>query len=95
MSDSEFPPNSTPPPNKPVAACQFDRVHAAIWRNVYKDGNPAYFASFTRSFRTDDGEFRTTTSFTNRDLPHLILAVEWAIEQLQAFKATEPEEDNP
>ena len=70
---------------QPIEARKFDRIHAAIWRNESTDdkGNGAFFtASFSRSIRGEDGGWRNVTSFTARDLPHLALAVDWAMREL-------------
>ncbi|MCB9852585.1 MAG: hypothetical protein H6819_05780 [Phycisphaerales bacterium] len=64
---------------------RFDRVHSAIWRKEAADdkGVGAFFsASFSRSVRGADGEWRNVTSFSARDLPHLGLAVDWAMREL-------------
>lgn len=70
--------------NKPVASKQFDRVQAAIWRQESESGGRDPFFSFTasRSYRDARGEWQRSTSFLARDLPHLQLAVEWAMREL-------------
>ncbi|MCB9852835.1 MAG: hypothetical protein H6819_07045 [Phycisphaerales bacterium] len=76
----------TPTDNRqPIETRRFDRVHVAIWRNEAADdkGDGAFFsASFSRSVRGEDGAWRNVTSFTARDLPHLALAVDWAMREL-------------
>lgn len=72
-------------PNKPDESKQFDRVQAAIWRNADESGNPDdtfWTFSASRSFKAENGEWKRTHSFTERDLPHLALAVEWAMKEL-------------
>jgi hypothetical protein len=71
--------------NQPMESKQFDRVQAAIWQQESKlDTKNAklYTFSVSRSFKTDQGEWRRTHSFTPRDLPHVLLAVNWAMDQL-------------
>ena len=71
--------------SQPTATKQFDRVQAAIWRQdgeAGSAGNSFYTLTLSRSFKDSDGEWRRTHSFTNRDLPHLNLAVEWAMREL-------------
>ncbi len=70
---------------RPIETRRFDRVHVAIWRhesaNADCDGT-FHTVSFSRSIRADDGNWRKVTSFTARDLPHLALAVDWAMREL-------------
>jgi hypothetical protein len=76
-------------PNKPSEARQFDRVQASLWRHEDDSGSPdkAYWTfSVSRSFKADNGEWKRTHSFTERDLPHLALAVEWAMKELMLKK---------
>ncbi len=70
--------------NKPIASRQFDRVQAAIWRQESEPGGREPFYSFTvsRSYRDANGAWQRSTSFLARDLPHLKLAVEWAMHEL-------------
>ena len=69
---------------KPAASKQFDRVQAAIWRQESESSGGEPFFSFTvsRSYRDANGEWQRSTSFLARDLPHLQLAVEWAMREL-------------
>jgi hypothetical protein len=71
--------------SKPIATKQFDRVQAAIWRrdNDANDANrPLHTLTLSRSFKDAQGEWRRSHSFTARDLPHVQLAVEWALREL-------------
>jgi len=71
--------------NKPVNARQFDRVQAAIWRQDSESGEskePFFSVTFSRNYRDANGQWQRTGSFTARDLPHLQLAVEWAMREL-------------
>ena len=69
--------------NQPVAAKQFDRVQAAIWRQDIESGEtgnankPLFTVSLSRSYKDASDQWRRTHSFTARDLPHMQLAVEW------------------
>jgi hypothetical protein len=72
-------------PNKPTASRQFDRVQAAIWRR--DDGEneasrPEFTITFSRSYKDANEEWHRTHGFTARDLPHLKLAVDWALREL-------------
>lgn len=72
-------------PNKPTASRQFDRVQAAIWRRDDDENEvprPEFTISFSRSYKDANEEWRRTHSFTARDLPHLKLAVDWALREL-------------
>ncbi len=71
--------------NLPIASTQFDRVQAAIWKQEGESGNgKSTFDTLTlsRSYKGDDGQWHTAKSFTVRDIPHLALAVEWAMHEL-------------
>ena len=76
---------SEPDNKQPIATRQFDRVQAALWR---QDGEtatadkPFHTLTLSRSFKDSGGEWRRTHSFTARDLPHVGLAVEWAMREL-------------
>ncbi len=70
---------------KPTVRKQFDRIQASIWRHARKSEkrNEAFFTfSASRSYRDAKGAWQRTCSFTARDLPHLQLAVEWAMREL-------------
>jgi hypothetical protein len=76
---------STQNENKLVDRKQFDRVQAAIWQQESKMGNSnekLYSFSLSRSYKNDKGEWCRTHSFAPRDLPHIVLAVNWAMEEL-------------
>lgn len=82
MTDSNEPANQN---NAPIASRQFDRVHAAIWRRNESDDRGErvlYSITFSRNFRNGDGQWQRAYSFTSRDLPHVGLAVDWALCEL-------------
>ena len=69
----------------PIASKQFDRVHAAIWNKTPTDGKsdkPFHMLTLSRSYRDSNDEWQRSHSFTPRDLPHVGLAVEWAMREL-------------
>lgn len=71
--------------NQPIMTKQFDRTQAAIWRQESEAGNkdkPFHTLTISRSFKDTNGEWRRSHSFTARDLPHVALAVEWAMREL-------------
>ncbi len=71
--------------NPPIASTQFDRVQAAIWRQEGEgnDGKKSFETlTLSRSYKGDDGNWHTAKNFTVRDIPHLALAVEWAMHEL-------------
>jgi hypothetical protein len=57
---------------QPVHTIRMRNVRAAIWQNARDDGSVWYATTISRSYRTDDGSWHTTDSFTGTDL--LILA---------------------
>ena len=71
--------------HKPVDSKQFDRVQVAIWRKENAQGNtkaPFFTVTVSTSYRDANGKWQRSNSFTARDLPHLQLAVEWAMHEL-------------
>ena len=71
--------------NQPIARKRFDRVDAAIWRRESnRDDGPSvwYQSTIHRSYRDRDGKWQRTNSFTERDLPHVKLAADWAMSEL-------------
>jgi len=73
-------------PRKPVASKQFDRVHAAIWRQEKQmegaAGQAWYTVGIMRRYRDGNGQWQSSNQYTARDLPHLQHAVEWAIREI-------------
>lgn len=72
-------------PRKPNEVRSFDRVQAAIWRNEDPSGDPrkVYWTfSFSCSFKDKSGEWKNSKTFTERDLPQLGLAIQWALNQM-------------
>ncbi len=71
--------------DQPIASKSFDRVHAAIWRNEGDEEHGSkewYSATIDRNYRDANGQWRQTSSFTQRDLPHLKLAANWVMREL-------------
>jgi len=71
--------------NKPIASKQCDRVHAAIWRQVGEGdqaGEPYFQLTLSRNYKDRNGAWQRSHHFSVRDLPHLALAVEWALREL-------------
>ena len=77
--------SETPNNNKPVDTERFDRVHVAIFHNSREgDGEDGWHSvSLTRRYKDARGEWHSTSSFTDRDLPHLQRAIAWAEQQLR------------
>ena len=80
---------------KPVLSRRLDRVELAVWRKeVDRDGGDREHFSITlsRSYRDSEGRWQRTHRFDPRDLPHLKLAVEVAIQELliQERPGTDP-----
>ncbi len=72
---------SEPTNNEPVASKQFDRVHAAIWSQNGED-RTRYTTTLHRSYRDANNQWQRSYSFDARDLPHLKLAIDWAMHQV-------------
>ena len=83
----EEPQHETQSPQRPAASKQFDRVKTAIWRcessNIANQQSKPYFTvTQKRSYRNDKGEWVDTTTWTERDLPHVRLGLDWAMREL-------------
>ncbi|MFQ5503148.1 MAG: hypothetical protein ACE5EQ_12780 [Phycisphaerae bacterium] len=71
--------------NQPLETKKFDRVQAAIWRQESGAGESKtqyYTFTLSRSYKNDQGQWCRVQSFTARDLPHMALAVDWAMREL-------------
>ena len=54
-------------PNRPVTDLRIGRVRAAIWAND-RDGQTYHDTTFSRLYKTEEGEWRDTASFRRDDL---------------------------
>ena len=71
--------------NQPAATKRFDRVQIAIRRHKTSADNAAsdrFDMTFSRSYQDAQGAWRRSHSFSPRDLPHLQLAINWAMREL-------------
>jgi len=74
-----------PTSNAPLNTKQFDRVQAAIWcqnRETENGTGKFYTLTLSRSYKDEKGEWKKSHSFSDRDLPHMHLAVDWAMREL-------------
>jgi hypothetical protein len=61
--------------NRPAHTIRYGAVRAAIWRNIVDNGNasrPLYCATFSRSYKDGENNWRESGSFGTDDL--LLLA---------------------
>jgi hypothetical protein len=74
--------------NKPAFTERFGGLKGTIWRNPGTDGKPdRYTVSYSRSYKTADGQWKETTSFSTIDnlkLAHLVGKVTDRIAELKA-----------
>lgn len=81
------------PNTKPVSTQRFDRVHAAIFcRSAGEDSDSArslFSAAISRSYQDRNKKWVSTSSFDERDLPHLRLAGQWAHEEIKRLQREE------
>jgi hypothetical protein len=78
---------------KPVSKVSFYPVTAAIWRNEGKDGAVFYSATFERSYKGEDGKYKSSDSFNATDLLLLSKVADLAhteIERLRQADRPEP-----
>lgn len=74
--------------NRPYAKRQFDCIQCAIWKNTFPGGDVSYTVAFSRNRKDRQGNWQRRHDFRMHDLPYLVLAAQWAIEQLIAFNNT-------
>ena len=75
--------------NMPVRTAKFDRANVAIFRQGGKneDGDDAFYSAvINRRYQDNQKEWQSTSSFNERDLPHLELAARWAREEIQKLR---------
>lgn len=85
QTDQEPGPNERTSGNSPALKKRFDRVDAAIWRHKSDKGEAYFSVTFSRSYWTDNQgkkDWHDSPAFYSRDLPHLGLAIDWAMKEL-------------
>lgn len=87
-------------PRQPVDDIRLGGVRAAIWHNESDDGRTYHTASFSRIYRNDEGEWRSTTSFRVSDLLLLAKVADRAHSRILGYRAgraapapTDPDEE--
>ena len=78
--------------NKPAYTERFGGLKGTIWRNSGKEGKPdRYTVSYSRSYKTADGQWKETSSLNEIDnlkLGHLVGKVTDRIAELKAAYGT-------
>ena len=77
--------------SKPIEKIMQFPVSAAIWRNMSREGAVFYSVSFERSYRDDNGAWKTTGSFRDSDLLLLAKAADLAHSRVGELKAKDHE----
>lgn len=72
-------------PNTPIATLRDGAIKAAIWRNETENG-ARYSVEFSRSYKTAEGEWRDSHSFSNSDLLRLSLLATRAYTEAAAYR---------
>ena len=75
-----------PAPKPPTADLRIGAARAAIWANETDDGQTYHTVTFSRLYKTDDGEWRDTTSFRRGDLLSLAKLADQAHTKLLALQ---------
>ena len=74
--------------NKPAFTERFGGMKGTIWKNAGTDGKPdRYTVTYSRSYKTAEGEWRETTSLSEMDnlkLGHLVGKVTDRIAELKS-----------
>ena len=75
-----------PTPKPPTADLRIGAARAAIWANETDDGQTYHTVTFSRLYKTDDGEWRDTASFRRGDLLSLAKLADLAHTKLLALQ---------
>ena len=67
---------------RPVQRFEVRDVQVAVWANEQWDGSTAHKATVSRRYKARDGTWRSSGSFGKQDLPHLIAALQQALEEM-------------
>lgn len=72
----------------PVHKVSIGRITVAVWQRDSEQGRKYFSVTVKRSFKTDEGEFKDTSSLDADDLPNAARALEaahaWILEQAVA-----------
>ena len=82
----------TDPQPQPVEEVRIGVVKAAIWRNATEDGGFFYNATFSRLYRTEEEDWRSTRSFGGRDLLLLAKVADAAHTRILALRSAGEED---
>ena len=66
--------------DKPIKTFKVGGVKASIWQNESQNGEAFFTTSIARSYRTENGEWKETSTYSRDDLPKIKLASEKAYE---------------
>ncbi|MCY4400542.1 MAG: hypothetical protein OXE96_14570 [Gemmatimonadetes bacterium] len=75
-----------PSPKPPIADLRIGTARAAIWANETDDDQTYHTVTFSRLYKTDDGEWRDTGSFRRGDLLSLAKLADQAHTKLLALQ---------
>lgn len=76
----------------PVGKVNHYPVEAAIWHNFTQDGKSMYSVSFQRSYKTREGEWKRSTSFSGTDLLVLAQCATEAYHRIEDLRRADREE---
>jgi hypothetical protein len=76
---------------KPVSKVSLYPITAAIWRNQGPNGEAFYAATFERSYKDDDGSWKSSGSFGAGDLLLLAKVADLAHTEITNLRANERE----
>ena len=82
-------------PNTPLWRNQVGPFRASIWENQRTTNGKTFTVrelSFSKRYRTENGEYKDTTKYQTNDIPKAILALNKAYEQLVSPDGNEDSE---
>lgn len=78
-----------PENNRPIYKYQIGSVECAVWAKQAVDGRPYFQFTFQKTYKTKDGKYMHTTSFSKADLPLLATLANRACMQEIVKQATD------
>ena len=78
--------------NRPIYKYQIGGVECAVWAKQATDGRPYFQFTFQKTYKSKDGKYMHTTSFSKADLPLLATLANRACMQEIVKQATDVNE---
>ncbi|MFH0955012.1 MAG: hypothetical protein V1777_02825 [Candidatus Micrarchaeota archaeon] len=77
----------------PIQKISVAGITAAIWENAGKEGKPYFSVSIEKRYKTESGEWKSSSSFKPADLPKAVLALQKAYEFVMLQNTSETQSE--